>query len=53
MAKLWDAHTGRELLSFPQGHGVDDLAFSADGRRILIISADGTVTIMTAAAWAP
>jgi serine/threonine protein kinase/WD40 repeat protein len=40
--KLWDAATGRELLSLPAGGGLAGrLSFSPDGHHLLLQSADG------------
>jgi len=45
-AKVWDAATGKELLTLSGHTGVvDDVAFSPDGTRLATTSADGTVKI--------
>jgi WD40 repeat protein len=43
---VWDAQTGRELLS-PKGHCrlVNSLAFSPDGKRLATLSRDNTVKV--------
>jgi WD40 repeat protein len=43
---VWDAQTGRELLS-PKGHSrlVNSLAFSSDGKRLATLSRDNTVKV--------
>jgi len=44
MVRLWEAATGREFGALPrQASPVRDLAFSPDGRRLLLFSADGTL----------
>ncbi len=50
VAKLWEAATGRELLTL-RGHtgGVMAVDFSQDGRRILTGSADSTAKVWVAA----
>ncbi|HZO91743.1 MAG TPA: WD40 repeat domain-containing protein [Chthonomonadaceae bacterium] len=44
--KVWDANSGRELLTL-KGHTgpVDSVAFSPDGKRIVTGSADGTTKV--------
>ena len=48
-AKLWDAHTGKEILSLP-GHTqeVTSVGFSPDGLHVLTSSRDGTAIIWLA-----
>src|SRR6202011_4455117 len=38
--KLWDAETGREILTLPWG---DKPRFTADGQAIVFVAADGTI----------
>ena len=51
-AKLWDAATGKEILSLP-GHTqeVTSVSFSPDGRNVLTSSRDGTAIIWLANDW--
>ena len=44
--KIWDSATGKELFAF-KGHAgrVRSVAFSPDGRRLALASADNTVRI--------
>jgi WD40 repeat protein len=51
-AKLWDAETGKEILSLP-GHTqeVTSVAFSPDGLSVLTSSRDGTAIIWLAKDW--
>jgi hypothetical protein len=51
-AKLWDAMTGKEILSLP-GHSQEltSVSFSPDGRNVLTSSRDGTAIIWLAADW--
>ena len=51
-AKLWDAQTGKEILSLP-GHTqeVTSVAFSPDGLSVLTSSRDGTAIIWQAKEW--
>jgi WD40 repeat protein len=51
-AKLWDASTGKEILSLP-GHTqeVTSVSFSPDGRNVLTSSRDGTAIIWLATEW--
>jgi len=43
---IWDARTGRLLLTLPSSQGLpNDLAFSADGSRLAEGDADGTVRV--------
>jgi WD40 repeat protein len=45
-AKLWDAESGKELLTLPGHSGtVISVAFSPDGKRLAIAGTDGTVQI--------
>jgi WD40 repeat protein len=48
-AKVWDAQTGQELLSF-EGHAtsVFKVAFSPDGKRLATVSGDQTVKVWDA-----
>jgi WD40 repeat protein len=50
--KLWDAHTGKEILSLV-GHTqeVTSVAFSPDGRLALSSSRDGTAIVWLAVDW--
>src|SRR5262249_31807418 len=42
--RVWDAATGREVGFLPgQGQAIRELAFSLDGRRLLVFSVDGTL----------
>ncbi len=45
-AKVWDAETGKELLTL-RGHSgsVYGVAYSPDGKRLATASADGTVQV--------
>ena len=49
-AKVWDAATGRELLTL-KGHtlGIQSVALSANGQRIVTGSDDGTAKVWQAA----
>jgi WD40 repeat protein len=49
---LWDASTGKEILSLP-GHTqeVTSVSFSPDGRNVLTSSRDGTAIIWLARDW--
>lgn len=38
MVRVWDGRTGQLLFSLRQGHRVETVSFSADGRRILAMS---------------
>jgi WD40 repeat protein len=51
-AKLWDAKTGKEILSLP-GHTqeVTSVSFSPDGLNVLTSSRDGTAIIWLAKDW--
>ena len=46
-AKVWDATTGRELLTLPikDGHGRHGVAFSPDGKRLATSTNSGEVTV--------
>jgi WD40 repeat protein len=50
--KLWDAHTGKEILSLT-GHEqeVTSVAFSPDGRLALSSSRDGRAIVWLAVDW--
>lgn len=50
-AKLWDAETGRELLSLPHSAEVTTVAISPDGKRLVTGADDGTTTLWSAADW--
>jgi len=51
MAQLWDADTGRELLSLKTGTGMEAKpAFSADGRSVLLI-VNGQAQLLPAENW--
>ena len=45
-AKVWDAESGKELLTL-RGHSgpVNGVAFSPDGKRLATASGDGTVQV--------
>ncbi|MDP7000050.1 MAG: hypothetical protein QF569_28630, partial [Candidatus Poribacteria bacterium] len=47
-AKVWDAQTGKELLTL-KGHdgGVMSAVYSPDGQRIVTVSRDGTAKVYT------
>ena len=46
MVKLWDAATGRELLTLTrQTAEVNGIAFSPDGRRLAAVTVDGTARV--------
>jgi hypothetical protein len=51
-AKLWDAETGKEILTLT-GHSqeVTIVAFSPDGRSILTGSRDGTLIVWLTDEW--
>ena len=51
-AKLWDAETGKEILSLP-GHTqeVTSVSFSPDGRNVLTSSRDGKAIVWLAIDW--
>jgi WD40 repeat protein len=45
-ARLWDASTGRELLTLTGStQGMTSVAFSPDGTRLAVSAKDGTVRI--------
>jgi WD40 repeat protein len=46
-AQIWDAETGREIVSLKKGHesGVYHAAFSPDGKRVVTASYDNTARI--------
>ena len=50
-AKLWDAQTGRELLSLPHPDAVSAVAVAPDGQRILTVCQNGTAMIWSARNW--
>lgn len=41
-AKLWDAGTGKELLTLYAPDGLTSVAFSPDGSQLAVASRDGT-----------
>ena len=41
-AKLWDALTGKELLTLHAPDGLTSVAFSPDGSQLAVASRDGT-----------
>src|SRR5262249_10285126 len=45
VARLWDASTGQQLLSFEHAGVVETLAFSPDGSRLVTGSRDGAARI--------
>jgi WD40 repeat protein len=48
IVKLWEAGTGRELFNMPTGNhvmGIVDVAFEPDGKRLISLNQDHTVTI--------
>jgi WD domain, G-beta repeat len=43
--KVWDAHSGKELLTLNAAFSVNSVAFSPDGRRIVTGSTDATAKV--------
>jgi WD40 repeat protein len=41
-ARLWDSDTGRQLAILRRGERISQVAFTPDGTRALVASADGT-----------
>lgn len=50
--QVWDAQTGRALITLPQGDTVYQVVYSADGTRFLTAGGDGAVKIWDAASGA-
>ena len=50
-AKVWDAQTGRELLTLPCGEFLSAVAVSPNGRHVLTAVSGGTAAIWTAEDW--
>jgi WD40 repeat protein len=48
-AKVWEAASGKELLTLKGGHWITAVAFSPNGQRIVTSSADQTATVWGAA----
>ena len=46
--KIWDAQTGKELLSSVSSDRIFALAFNSDGKRLASTSSDGTVKLWDA-----
>jgi WD40 repeat protein len=44
-ARIWDVATGRMLQALPHSGGVGGAAFSHDGRRLVVVSDDGTADV--------